>query len=132
MKVTVIPMRNAMTICFVDQTIVQIFSDFYLQSTAVNQKVIEYYLLRLGHFLYNSDFSPNYWQNHVQSIIAMMAFRSTLRQKHYKILMYKYMDTMSYSQMMLMVDLISKWVLMAFGGMELIFGGLGMILIVIL
>ena len=37
------------------------------------------------------------------------------------------MDTMSYSQMLLMVDLTSKWVLMAFGGMEFKIGGLEMI-----
>ena len=42
--------------------------------------------------------------------------------------MYQSMDTMSYSQMMLMVDLISKWVLMAFGMMDLVCGGLEMIL----
>ena len=38
------------------------------------------------------------------------------------------MDTMSYSQMMLMVDLISKWVLMASGMMDLKIGGLDLIL----
>ena len=37
------------------------------------------------------------------------------------------MDTMSYSRMLLMVDLISKWVLLAFGGMEFIVGGLEVI-----
>ena len=37
------------------------------------------------------------------------------------------METMSYSKMMLMVDHISKWVIMAFGGMALISGGLDMI-----
>ena len=41
--------------------------------------------------------------------------------------MYQSMDTMSYSQMRLMIDLTSKWVLMAFGGMELGIGGLDMI-----
>ena len=45
MKVTVIPMRNAKAICFVDQTIVQIRLGFHLQLTAVNQKVIKHYLL---------------------------------------------------------------------------------------
>ena len=39
------------------------------------------------------------------------------------------MDTMSYSQMLLTVDLISKWVLLAFGGMELNIGLLGKIVI---
>ena len=43
MKVTVIPMRNAKAICFVDQTIVQIRLGFHLQLTAVNQKVIKHY-----------------------------------------------------------------------------------------
>ena len=43
MKVTVIPMMNAKAICFVDQTIVLIHLDFYLQLTAVNQKVIKHY-----------------------------------------------------------------------------------------
>ena len=37
--------------------------------------------------------------------------------------MYQSMDTMSYSQMLLMVDLTLKWVLLAFGGMELKIGG---------
>ena len=45
MKVTVIQMMNAKIICFVDQTTVQIHWGFYLQLTAVNQKVIKYYLL---------------------------------------------------------------------------------------
>ena len=41
--------------------------------------------------------------------------------------MHQFMDTMSYSQMMSMVDLISKWVLLAFGGMDLVVGGLDLI-----
>ena len=41
--------------------------------------------------------------------------------------MHQSMDTMSYSRMLLMVDLISKWVLLAFGGMEFIVGGLEVI-----
>ena len=52
-----------------------------------------------------------------------------MQQKLYKILiLHPSMDTMSYSQMLLTVDLTSKWVLMAFGGMELVIGGLEMIL----
>ena len=43
MKVTVIPMMNAKAICFVDQTIVLVRLGFYLQSIAVNQKVIKQY-----------------------------------------------------------------------------------------
>ena len=42
MKVTVIPIMNAKAICFVDQTIVLIHLGFYLQLTAVNQKVIKH------------------------------------------------------------------------------------------
>ena len=42
MKVTVIPMTNAKVICFVDQTIVQIHLEFFLQLIAVNQKVIKH------------------------------------------------------------------------------------------
>ena len=38
------------------------------------------------------------------------------------------MDTMSYSQMMLMVDLISKWEVLAYGIMDMIGGGLDLIL----
>ena len=45
MKVTAIPITNAKAICFVDQTIVLIHLDFYLQLTAVSQKVTKYYLL---------------------------------------------------------------------------------------
>ena len=37
------------------------------------------------------------------------------------------MDTMSYSQMLLTVDLTSKWALLAFGGMALVIGGLDII-----
>ena len=39
------------------------------------------------------------------------------------------MDTMSYNPMLSMVDLISKWALMAFGGMECPNGGLDLIVI---
>ena len=39
MKVTVILLTNAKVICIVDQTIVQVHLEIYLQLTAVNQKV---------------------------------------------------------------------------------------------
>ena len=46
MKVTVIPMMNAkVPMTFVDQTIVLAHLVFHLQSTVVNQKVINQYLL---------------------------------------------------------------------------------------
>ena len=38
--------------------------------------------------------------------------------KYNNILLHQFMDTMSYSQVLLMVDLISKRELMAYGGME--------------
>ena len=44
MKVIAIPMMNAKAICFVDLTIVQVPSDFYLQLIAVNLKVINHYV----------------------------------------------------------------------------------------
>ena len=48
-----------------------------------------------------------------------------MQQKLYKILiLHQSMDTMSYSQMLLTVDLTSKWDLLAFGGMALVIGGL--------
>ena len=49
--------------------------------------------------------------------------------KQNNILMHQFMDTMSYSQVMLMVDLISKWEQRAYGGMEYISGGLERIVI---
>ena len=55
-----------------------------------------------------------------------MASRFTSRE-HNNILISQSMDTMSYSQMMLMVDHISKWVLMAYGGMGMGIGGLDLI-----
>ena len=48
MKVIAIPMMNAKAICFVDLTIVQVPSDFYLQLIAVNLKVINHYVLRFA------------------------------------------------------------------------------------
>ena len=56
-----------------------------------------------------------------------MAFGLTLQPKHNNILIYQFMGTMSYRQMMLMVDLISKWDQRAYGGMILIDGGLDLI-----
>ena len=50
-----------------------------------------------------------------------------MQQKHNNILIIQSMDIMSYSQIMLMVDLISKWVSTAFGMMELVGGGLDLI-----
>ena len=43
MKVTAIPITNAKAICFVDQRIALFRLGFYLQLTAVNQKVIKQY-----------------------------------------------------------------------------------------
>ena len=45
MKVTAIPITNAKAICFVDQRIALFRLGFYLQLTAVNQKVIKHHLL---------------------------------------------------------------------------------------
>ena len=53
-----------------------------------------------------------------------MAFSFTLQQKHNKFLLDNSMDTMSYSQIMFMVDLISKRGILAYGLMELMLGGL--------
>ena len=51
MKVTVISMMNAKAISFVDQTIVQIYSSFYLQLIAVNLKVMKYYTYYISSLL---------------------------------------------------------------------------------
>ena len=48
--------------------------------------------------------------------------------KHNNILMYQFMDSMSYSRLTLMKDPTSKWELMAYGGMEQIIGWLDLIL----
>ena len=67
----------------------------------------------------------NCQQNHVHWIIVKMAFWFTLQQKHNNYILIKTsMDTMNYSKMMLMVDLISKRVHMAFGGMVLVMLGI--------
>ena len=54
MKVTAIPITNAKAICFVDQRIALFRLGFYLQLTAVEQKVIRYftfYVLAIVHII---------------------------------------------------------------------------------
>ena len=83
------------------------------------QKIIIYF----SSCLHNLFFF-NCWQNHVQWIIAKMVFRFTLQQKHNTITMYHSMGIMNCSQIMLMADHTSKWILLPYGIMALICGGL--------
>ena len=55
-----------------------------------------------------------------------MEFNFTMQQKHKKLAMI-FTDTMSYCHMMLMIDLISKKILMPYGGV-LMSGGLDMLI----
>ena len=58
-----------------------------------------------------------------------MVSKFTLKQKHRNILItHLFMDTMRYSQVMLMAYLISKWENMAFGG-AMVTGGLELMML---
>ena len=64
----------------------------------------------------------NILKAHVQQFTAKMVFRFSMAQKLRITISRNFMGTMSYSHIMLMIDLISKWIHLEFGGMHLTVG----------